>query len=185
MMQALVRGKLAQLKRARESELAEMDGVYSLATSKAQALIRRFLTRSWYLRTRAQMKEDRLKLRLAQEAQRVVRGGLGRKRARARRMDHAARVAQRIVRGRLGGWVDGFAFGTAPHRTAPHRTAPHRNPVLCVVLPLVSLALCCPVHSLAGWLAGWLVGATSIQPLALLLFLSGRLIEDGLGEQVG
>lgn len=102
MMQALVRGKLAQLSRSRQAELAEMDGVYELATSKAQALIRRFLTRNWYLRTREQMKQDRLKLRLAQEAQRIVRGGLGRKRAREVRRDHATRVAQRLVRGRLG-----------------------------------------------------------------------------------
>eukprot|EP00750_Incisomonas_marina_P013184 INCI17245.1.p1 GENE.INCI17245.1~~INCI17245.1.p1 ORF type:complete len:1411 (-),score=326.98 INCI17245.1:1256-5488(-) len=102
MMQALVRGKLAQLSRSRQAELAEMDGVYELATSKAQALIRRFLTRIWYLRTREQMKQDRLKLRLAQEAQRIVRGGLGRKRAREVRRDQATRVAQRLLRGRLG-----------------------------------------------------------------------------------
>jgi len=102
MIQALVRGKLAKMHKERKAELADMDGVYELATSKAQALVRRFLTRCWYLRTKEEMEEARLKRRLAEEAQRIVRGGIGRRRARAAREDRAARVAQRLVRGRLG-----------------------------------------------------------------------------------
>ena len=49
MLQALVRGKLAKLHRQKQEELKEMDGVYGLATEKAQALIRRFLVRSWFV----------------------------------------------------------------------------------------------------------------------------------------
>ena len=51
MIQSLVRGKLAKLQLARKAELAEMEGVYELATAKGQALVRRFLTRMWYVVT--------------------------------------------------------------------------------------------------------------------------------------
>ena len=43
-----------------------------------------------------------MKLRLAREGQRVIRGGLGRKKARRAREERSAIVAQRVVRGKFG-----------------------------------------------------------------------------------
>ena len=102
MIQAIVRGMLARHERERLAEQKELAHVYGIATVRAQALVRRFIARIRVAALREKRKHEADALRVAEEAQRIYRGRVGRKKAWLRRQDLASRKMQRVYRGRAG-----------------------------------------------------------------------------------
>ena len=69
---------------------------------EAEDMLPRFIARIKVAALREKRKREEQALQVAQEAQRIYRGRLGRKKALLRRQDLASRKMQRVYRGRVG-----------------------------------------------------------------------------------